>query len=335
MTNTTPPPSGQYPPPQYPPPVQYGPPQQFARPPVKPDHTVRNVLLGVFGGLTAVFFLGLIVVVTVTVLVVSSTSTPLADDPVPGPVPAPVETTEPVPVDPVPVDPAPVDPTTEVPVVPEPVPTEAQAPEVPVEPVPPVEPTVPDDTGGYANAVETRWKSGVDWEARPESKNITRFNAKYDKPASWLKSIGKLPDGLKIVITNDPELNCGWTLVYRPHDQVGGCYRSEYGKTLFMFWGKNSTSAMKELVLLHELSHFEQQWDHFDVVQSAYDSDVPASDIKKVIETDATCRVYEEWGFSEYRYLDADTSSPCGSSDWNPRWMEAKFKKFGVVIEDW
>jgi len=365
-TNGTPPAEGQpqYPQPQYPPPrfqappppsypppllppqpvVQYPPPQyrqpqpqpqpqpQYAqphfpqpqdpqqyRPPAafqqKPDHTTRNVLIAVFGSLGALMIAGLVVIVVVAASVLSNAGPILADDPV---IPDPYVTSTPEPEPSISADPLEPDP-----IVPDPVPSETTVPQ-------------PEQSGDpFANAQELKFKSGENWLSRPASKNITRFNDKYDLPENWLKSIDRLPDGLGIVITNDKELNCGWTLVYQPDSQVGGCYRPEYGKTLFMYWGKNALPQMKELVLLHELSHFVQEWDHFDAVTSAYQSDVSQSDVTKIIETDATCRVYDEWGYDKYRYLDDSTSSPCGGTDWRPDWMEAKFVKFGVTIEDW
>ena len=321
-----PPQYGQYAPPTQPYAGQH-PPQQFQPPKPPANHTMRNVLIAVGGGLSLLFVIGMVLVVMVATSMFSSPD-PTQADPQQEPA-APGFTNQPVEPTEIPTE-APVDPpaTTE-PVVP--VPTDTTA---PTDPSDSTEPEV-DTTDPYANYAETAFKSGDNWLDRPKSKNITRFNAKYDKPASWLKSIGYLPDGMKIVLTNSKKYNCGWTSVGASDYSAGGCYRQEYGKTLFMYWGKYATDDIKELILLHELSHFYQSWDHYDETTSAYASDMSSSQIKKIVETDATCRVYYEWDYTEYRYLDADTSSPCGDTKWSKNWMKKKFEKYGVVIKDW
>jgi hypothetical protein len=194
--------------------------------------------------------------------------------------------------------------------------------------------TAADSGKQRAGSAERSWKTGVGWTARPASESISRFSAMYAKPASWLASIDRLPAGLKIVITDDPDLNCGITSKPRA-TEVAGCYRYEYGKTLFLYWGSKATSAMKELVLLHELSHFEQQWGQYNLVVSAYDSDIPRSTLSRILETDATCRVYEEWNLTRYRALDDAISAPCGSTKWNDGWLAAKLAKNGVTVTEW
>lgn len=286
---------------------------------------MRNVLIGVGGGLGLLFVIGIVLVVIVATSVFGGSDETLADDPVAPPLPG--FTNEPAVPTETPVDP----PATTDPTVPDPAQTTA-----PTQPDDTVEPPDVDPSDPYANYAETAWKAGDSWLERPKSKNISRFSAKYDKPASWLKSIDRLPDGLKIVITKDKDLNCGWSSSgYSDDYSAAGCYRSEYGKTLFMFWGKYATEDVKKLVLLHELSHFHQSWDYYDATTSAYASDMSSSDIKKIVETDATCRVYYDWDYTQYRYLDSDISSPCGDTKWSKDWMEKKFEKYGVVIKDW
>jgi hypothetical protein len=196
-----------------------------------------------------------------------------------------------------------------------------------------------DDPPAQPIGMETSWKTGSGWTARPPSEIISRFSPRFAKPASWLKSINRLPEGMRIVVSDNPDLNCGMNagITVGPSDvtAVSGCYRYEYGKTIFLFWGKKATTEMKEFVLLHELSHFEQQWDQFDLVISAYDSDIPRETLSRILETDATCRVYDEWHLPRYRRLDAEISAPCGNADWNEGWLAAKFRKYGVTVNDW
>ena len=269
-------------------------------PPRPVDHGARNIVLAVLGGFGGVMFFGLALVALIAAVAINQPVVPQADDPVPPPwmsqpTPAPADTAAPEAV------------------------------------VPEIDPPATSEAGTY----ETSWKAGEGWETPPPSVKISRFNADFKDPADWLASIDRLPPGMKVVVTDDETYNCGWTLVYQPDNQVGGCYRSEFGTTLFLYWGDNADDDMKELVLLHELSHFAQQWDHFDAVTSANQSTVSSSEITKVTETDATCRVYFEWGYDRYRDLDDATSAPCGNADWDPTWLERKLTAKGVSITDW
>ena len=84
-------------------------------------------------------------------------------------------------------------------------------------------------------------------------------------------------------------------------------------------------------------SHFTQNWNEYDATYSASLEglwDDPTF-LQDVWETDATCRVYYAWGFTDLQYLDSYTVSPCGATAWTPEWFEQQLAAMGVTVEDW
>ena len=201
------------------------------------------------------------------------------------------------------------------------------------------------DTGDFdeapvaAESPETDWKSGDDWYPAPADSEAQpgAFLPGYQTPEEWLATTGTLPDGFDIVFTSDPTYNCGLSKAPKDADWVVGCYNPDYGNTLFLWWGPDAVDDMKQLILLHEYSHYYQNWTNFDSMYSAslaglYDDDAFRAD---VWETDATCRVYYDWGFTNLQYLDSYTVSPCGATDWSDAWFEEQLEARGVTVEDW
>lgn len=201
------------------------------------------------------------------------------------------------------------------------------------------------NTGSFDDPVvdpdspEAVWKSGDSWIAAPADTEpqTTDFLPGYVTPEDWLETTGALPEGFDVVFTSDPTYLCGLSKASTNDDQVIGCYSGAYGKTIFLWWGVDADDNMKKLILLHEYSHFFQNWTNFDSMYSAslaglFDDEEFVQD---VWETDATCRVYDDWDFTNLEYLDSYTVSPCGSTDWSDDWFEEQLAARGVTVEDW
>jgi len=196
-----------------------------------------------------------------------------------------------------------------------------------------------DDTTTAVDSPESEWKSGDDWLAAPADTEAqpNDFLPGYETPEDWLATTGALPEGFDVVFTSDPTYNCGLSKASADPDWVVGCYNPDYGKTLFLWWGPDAIDDMKKLILLHEYSHFYQNWTNYDSMYSASLEglfDDPAF-LQDVWETDATCRVYDDWDFTNLEYLDANTVSPCGTTDWSDDWFEEQLEARGVTVEDW
>jgi hypothetical protein len=194
-----------------------------------------------------------------------------------------------------------------------------------------------EDTIPTPNYYENQWKQGTTWLTPPASETQTdNFNEKYVTAEEWLFSKGV--KDMKVVFTDDPLFNCGASIHGVGNDRVAGCYSNEYGKTLFIWWGAKSNPEMRELILLHEYSHFIQSWTYYDTTISAWDSgqglitDDPWFVLR---ETDATCRVYYEWKYTHLQYLDEYTASPCGATNWTPTWYTEQAEKLSITIQNW
>ncbi len=200
----------------------------------------------------------------------------------------------------------------------------------------------PDDQGTNSDnvegAVESQWKSGDDWLTPPAGEaQPNDFQSGFSSPAEWLQYNMGADYDFTVVFTSDPDYNCGMAKAAPQPDWVIGCYNPDYGKTLFIWWGPEAIDDMKALILLHEYSHYWQNWENFDATQSAVDAgllDDPEFN-QDVWETDATCRVYVDWHYTELRYLDSYTVSPCGDTGWGEHWFENELLERGVQVTDY
>ena len=198
----------------------------------------------------------------------------------------------------------------------------------------------PDPDPGSDNSVgtvESQWKSGDDWLTPPAGQTAPEpFTADYTTPEQFLSyTMGDY--SIDVVFTDDPAYNCGFSKSTAQPDWVIGCYNPDYGKVLFIWWGPEASDDMKMLILLHEYSHFWQNWENFDATQSAVDAgllDDPEFN-QDVWETDATCRVYVDWHYTDLRYLDSYTVSPCGDTGWGEHWFENELLERGIQVTDY
>lgn len=194
------------------------------------------------------------------------------------------------------------------------------------------------DTGSSAGAVELQWKSGADWLTPPASEaQPTAFAPGYQTAEDWLSAAMGVGSSFTVVFTSDPTYNCGMAKASPEPDWVIGCYNPDYGNTIFLWWGPDALDDMKQLILLHEYSHYYQNYQYFDATRSAVDAglfDDPEF-LQDVWETDATCRVYDDWHYTNLEYLDSYTVSPCGNTGWGPHWFENELRERGVTITDY
>lgn len=197
-----------------------------------------------------------------------------------------------------------------------------------------------DDGGQHpiSGVSETQWKSGEDWLAAPPGEpQPGPFLPGYQTPLDWLSTVTELPSGMTVVFTSDPEYNCGLAKAPKNSDWVVGCFLPQYGTNLFIWWGPDASDDMKKLIVLHEYSHFFQNWMLYDASHSAYLDGLyeDADFVQNVWEADATCRIYRDWQHSELEYLDSLTVSPCGDTDWSSTWFADQIEERGTTIEDW
>jgi hypothetical protein len=198
-----------------------------------------------------------------------------------------------------------------------------------------------DDTGtGNGNtvgSVEAQWKSGADWLTPPAGETApSPFMADFSTPEQYLNyAMGEY--AIEVVFTDDPTYNCGFSKATAQPDWVIGCYNPDYGETIFLWWGPEAADDMKALILLHEYSHYYQNYYYFDATRSAADADLfdDPTFVQEVWETDATCRVYDDWHYTNLEYLDSYTVSPCGDTGWGPHWFENELLERGVQVTDY
>ena len=193
-------------------------------------------------------------------------------------------------------------------------------------------PYVSDGTGNYDE--EWSWKSGESWEKDPDSKpQPSAFTTEFPDVNVWLKQLPGVDIDMRVVMTDDPAYNCG-AADGVAEGGFGGCYNSAYGKVIFLWWGATATDDEKRFVVLHEYSHYIQSWNYFDSEQGASVLGVDDSpEYTKIIETDATCRVFDSWGFDEYRYMEYGTTSPCGDTQWYEGWFGDQISStYGVPV---
>jgi len=192
-------------------------------------------------------------------------------------------------------------------------------------------------TGNTVGSVEAQWKSGSDWLTPPAGDTPpTSFMADFSTPEQYLNyAMGEY--SIDVVFTDDPAYNCGFSKATAQPDWVIGCYDPDYGETIFLWWGPEASDDMKALILLHEYSHYYQNYYYFDATQSAVDADLfdDPTFVQDVWETDATCRVYDDWHYTNLEYLDSYTVSPCGDTGWGPHWFENELLERGVKVTDY
>src|SRR5690606_2274366 len=209
--------------------------------------------------------------------------------------------------------------------------------------VPP--PTVWDDPSPDAapspSGLEAAWKAGEHAEPLPDpvpgTAPETPFLPAYPDPAEWLLALNPENEGVRVVVTDDPGLNCGMAHVAE-HDAwdtgAAGCFQPAHPTVFTVWWCVDADARTKQLVLAHELSHMLQWWDEFGLLQADVDSGLAeGEEWQHAVETDATCRVLSWGGYSETA---ADrTSSPCDTDDWSPAWRSERAAALGVVVRDY
>jgi len=198
----------------------------------------------------------------------------------------------------------------------------------------------PDAESGSDNTVgtvEEQWKSGEDWLTPPAGETPPEpFTADSTTPEQFLAyTMGDY--SIDVVFTDDPTYNCGLSKATPEPDWVIGCYNPDYGDTIFLWWGPEATDDIKSLILLHEYSHYYQNYYNFDATQSAVDAGLfdDPDFVQNVWETDATCRVYDDWHYTNLEYLDSYTLSPCGDTGWGEHWFENELLERGVKVTDY
>jgi hypothetical protein len=185
--------------------------------------------------------------------------------------------------------------------------------------------------------VESDWKYGNDWLTPPAGETPPGdFIAGYPTAESYLEYAMGAYD-FTVVFTDDPTYNCGLAKATPQPDWVIGCYNPDYGDTIFLWWGPDAVDDMKALILLHEYSHYYQNYEYFDATRSAVDAGLFSDPqfVHDVWETDATCRVYIDWHYTNLEYLDSYTVSPCGNTGWGEHWFENELRERGVPITDY
>lgn len=195
---------------------------------------------------------------------------------------------------------------------------------------------------GADGEAERAWTSGALWLEPPVSETPTEeFQKEYPDVNDFL---GLVTSGgnqdLRVIVSSDPDVNCGLQNVKVTNKTVAGCYNPAYGNVLFMWWGDKAPSDVRTLVLFHIYSHYVQTWDNFDIMASLYTASLEDSVDKKLmwqyIEQDSTCQVYYGWGNEDYKIYDRQLANPCGTQkSWDSWWLADQVDTLGVTIRDW
>jgi len=147
---------------------------------------------------------------------------------------------------------------------------------------------------------------------------------------------GNNPDNIHVVISSDPEVNCGLKNIKITKKTVASCYNPAYGNVLFMWWAEESPQDLRLLSLFHAYSHYVQTYDNFDAMYAAYKSpDADQKEIRRIIEQDATCRVYYAWDNLDFNFYDRTLANPCGNveqDEWDEYWLVLELEEAGVKV---
>lgn len=191
-----------------------------------------------------------------------------------------------------------------------------------------------DPSGTGSPELGAAWAAftGGDWERPipdpvPLTAPVGEFAPGAPEPADWLAK-----PGIRVVVTDDPALNCGMKDDGHPAGtRVGGCYDTSRKDTLFLWWGKNTKPSMRIFVLAHEYSHYLQWHEHFDVRYPAQQQGFEANPAwTEAVETDATCRVLSWGGYSPS--VANESSAPCTVQGWTEDWLRERALALGVSL---
>jgi len=196
------------------------------------------------------------------------------------------------------------------------------------------------DASPSSAGMEARWRAG-DFTATlpdpvPGRAPASPFLPDHPDPTDWLVALNPENAGVRVVLTDDPSLNCGMAHV-QEHDAYeggyAGCFQPAHPTLLFVWWDEDADPAAKQVLVAHEFSHMLQWWHQFDLMQSAFESGLGEDEEwERAVETDATCRVLSWGGYSDAA---ADrTSSPCETDEWSPTWLADRAAELGVVVRD-
>lgn len=183
----------------------------------------------------------------------------------------------------------------------------------------------------YKSTAEEDWRSGATDIRLPDDVGEgapSKFLKKYPDAYDFVNR-ESLSD-IRIVYTDDSIYNCGW----KSDNAYGGCYNPDYKDVIFLWWNDYASEADKAFLAAHELSHYLQWKNKFDLMYSAFSDPLVDYDVwYNTVETDATCRVLS-WGGYDKRVANY-SSSPCEINDWHDTWLEDQAADLGVVVEDW
>jgi len=161
----------------------------------------------------------------------------------------------------------------------------------------------------------------------------TAFNEEYYDASDWVNISWEYSEThpIKVIFSDDPATNCGLRSIHNEtslDDIVAGCYNAQYGRTLFIFWGKNTDIADREHALSHEYSHFISHFIYFaalvDATRNGYWTNEASGD---VMEQDAECRMKVLWGWETNPFF----STKCTTSDWYEGWLPERIQEAGVL----
>jgi len=187
---------------------------------------------------------------------------------------------------------------------------------------------------GDVGAVESWWLNNTT-EQPPITDNVqlVPFTANADA-LTWLKTQKDVDPNVQIFLTNDPAYNCAYS---SPDQLIAGCYLPKYSNTIFLWWNASTTEDQRQYMLLHEYSHYIQWHDTFDLQWSMVDAKVGSGgdSLNQDMELDASCRVFNTWGYSALRATDPGRAEDCDAAGWSESWLTAKVNEAGITVQDW
>jgi hypothetical protein len=191
---------------------------------------------------------------------------------------------------------------------------------------------------------EQLWKENPNVSTPPLSEDAKIKPFIDDMTANeWLHSLDNVDPEVQVVVTDNPMYNCGssWVPEEKPDVfAVDACYSRDYGKTIFMYWGKQAKEDVKKLMLLKQYARFYQNFYYYSTIVSAEKAAKPTADgkpatisdeaFRQILSTDSTCRVYS-WGFEYLREQEKRINNPCGDTAWDMNYLETQIAALGVV----
>jgi hypothetical protein len=183
-------------------------------------------------------------------------------------------------------------------------------------------------------SMEAKFKSGMLASVPPVGMAPTSaFLPGYPDPTVWLHRTFTESSPFSVIVSNNPDVNCGMTPALQTGEAAAACYSPKYYRTIFLYWTPAMDDATKKFMLAFGWAGSRQWWEQFDVMQSVESQAVTKlPEWRKVLQSDAICRVLS-WG--GYSAAVADRMGGCPTSSWSTGWLRTQAQALGVTVRQY